>query len=140
MSYTKTTWVDESTPAIDASQLNRMETGIKDAHDNFSSRDDHGTITAASPATLNATTATEHTGGFAEDWTATIEGFTEARPSMLSEFVVSGGAEPTQTLSGATFAFATTQTLTDLADGTYQTVYNSVDDGVNVAVYVKLMP
>lgn len=33
MSYTKTTWVNDSTPAINADNLNKIEQGIKDAHD-----------------------------------------------------------------------------------------------------------
>lgn len=32
MSYTKTTWVDNSAPAIDATNLNKIEQGIYDAH------------------------------------------------------------------------------------------------------------
>lgn len=112
----------------------------KDGKIHINNRNDHETITAASPATLNATTATEHTGDFTESWTAILAGFTADNPSLLFEFVVSGGLPPTITLSGATFAFATTQNLTDLDDGTYQAVFNSVDDGTNVTVYVKLMP
>ena len=103
------------------------------------SREGHGTITAASPATLNATSDTEHTGDFGESWTAILAGFTAARPSILFEFVVSGSGTPTITLTGATFAFATDQNLTDLGDGTYQAVFNSVDDGSNITVYVKLV-
>ena len=33
MAYTPTTWVNNSTPAINATNLNNMETGIDDAHD-----------------------------------------------------------------------------------------------------------
>ena len=33
MAYTKTAWVNNTTPAINATNLNKMETGIKDAHD-----------------------------------------------------------------------------------------------------------
>lgn len=32
MPFTKTTWVDGSEPAITAAQLNRIETGVDDAH------------------------------------------------------------------------------------------------------------
>lgn len=32
MAYTKTTWVDNSAPAIDAENLNKIEQGIYDAH------------------------------------------------------------------------------------------------------------
>lgn len=32
MSYTKTTWVNGNTPGIDATNLNKMEQGIYDAH------------------------------------------------------------------------------------------------------------
>lgn len=32
MTYTKTSWVNNSTPAINASNLNNMETGIDDVH------------------------------------------------------------------------------------------------------------
>jgi len=33
MAYSKTTWVNNTTPAINATNLNNMETGIEDAHD-----------------------------------------------------------------------------------------------------------
>ena len=33
MAYSKTTWVNETAPAINATNLNNMETGIEDAHD-----------------------------------------------------------------------------------------------------------
>ena len=33
MAYTKTTWVNDTTPAINATNLNNMEDGIADAHD-----------------------------------------------------------------------------------------------------------
>lgn len=33
MAYTKTTWVNDTTPAINATNLNHIETGIDDAHD-----------------------------------------------------------------------------------------------------------
>lgn len=33
MAYTKTTWVNGSAPALDATNLNKIETGIDDAHD-----------------------------------------------------------------------------------------------------------
>lgn len=36
MPYTPTTWVDGGAPAITAAQLNRMETGIDEAHDQLS--------------------------------------------------------------------------------------------------------
>ena len=32
MAYTKTTWVNDSTPAINAANLNKIEQGIADAH------------------------------------------------------------------------------------------------------------
>ena len=32
MAYTKTVWVDDNTPAINASNLNKIEKGIEDAH------------------------------------------------------------------------------------------------------------
>jgi len=137
MAFTKTTWVDDSVPAIDAPQLNRIETGIKDAHDNFNSRINHGTITAASPATLNATTATEHTGDLTESSTLTLSGFTAARPSLLFKFVVSGGGTPILTLAtGPLFEFTTTENLTDIEDGKYRAVFESTDDGVNITVSV----
>lgn len=98
----------------------------------------HGTITVSK--TLNATTASEHTGDFTTSWTATIAGLTPARPSMLFQFVVSGSGSPTVTVSGATFTFATTQNFTSLEDGTYQAIFSSVDDNSNVIIYVKLMP
>ncbi|MEG1695560.1 MAG: hypothetical protein RR282_00525 [Acinetobacter sp.] len=34
MAYTKTNWVNDSSPYIDAANLNKIEQGIKDAHDN----------------------------------------------------------------------------------------------------------
>lgn len=37
MAYTKTTWVNGSAPAINATNLNKVETGIKEAHDNLAS-------------------------------------------------------------------------------------------------------
>ncbi|MCK5133240.1 MAG: hypothetical protein KAR40_13945 [Candidatus Sabulitectum sp.] len=98
----------------------------------------HGTITVSK--TLNATTASEQTADFSTAWTATIAGLTAARPSMLFQFVVSGGGLPTVTVAGATFTFATTQNFTGLADGTYQAIFSSVDDNSNVIIYVKLMP
>lgn len=98
----------------------------------------HGTITVSE--TLNATIASEHTGDFTTSWTATIAGLTASRPSMLFQFVASGGGSPTITVAGATFTFATTQNFTDLADGTYQAIFSSVDDNSNVIIYVKLMP
>ena len=33
MAYTKTTWVNDTAPAINATNLNKMEQGIYDAHD-----------------------------------------------------------------------------------------------------------
>ena len=33
MAYTKTVWVDNQEPSINATNLNHIETGIKDAHD-----------------------------------------------------------------------------------------------------------
>jgi len=33
MAYTPSTWVNDTTPALNAMNLNKMETGIKDAHD-----------------------------------------------------------------------------------------------------------
>ena len=33
MAYTPTTWVNNSTPALNAANLNKMETGIDEAHD-----------------------------------------------------------------------------------------------------------
>lgn len=33
MSYTKTQWVNDTTPAINANNLNKIEDGIKQAHD-----------------------------------------------------------------------------------------------------------
>lgn len=33
MAYTPTTWVNDTTPAINATNLNKIEAGIKDAHD-----------------------------------------------------------------------------------------------------------
>ena len=44
MAYTKTTWVNDTTPAIDATNLNHIETGIDEAHDaieNTSTGHDH---------------------------------------------------------------------------------------------------
>ena len=32
MAYTKTTWVNDSKPAINAANLNKIEQGIADAH------------------------------------------------------------------------------------------------------------
>lgn len=32
MAYTATTWVDDSTPAINAANLNKLEKGVADAH------------------------------------------------------------------------------------------------------------
>ena len=46
----------------------------------------HSLITTS--ATLNATTATEHTGTFTDDWTLTLDGFTDARRSLLFMFSV----------------------------------------------------
>ncbi len=37
MSYTKTTWEDDTTPAINATNLNKMEDGIEDAHKEYAS-------------------------------------------------------------------------------------------------------
>lgn len=33
MAYTKTTWVNGTTPAVNATNLNKIEQGIADAHD-----------------------------------------------------------------------------------------------------------
>lgn len=33
MAYTKTTWVNDTTPAINATNLNNIETGVENAHD-----------------------------------------------------------------------------------------------------------
>lgn len=38
MSYTRTTWVNDSTPAIDATNLNNIETGLVDAHADLARR------------------------------------------------------------------------------------------------------
>jgi hypothetical protein len=35
MAYTKTTWVNDTTPAINATNLNKIEQGIYDAHTNL---------------------------------------------------------------------------------------------------------
>jgi hypothetical protein len=32
MAYSPTTWVDDNAPALDAEHLNKIETGIRDAH------------------------------------------------------------------------------------------------------------
>jgi hypothetical protein len=37
MSYTKTTWRDNQSPAINADNLNHIEQGIYDAHDGLAS-------------------------------------------------------------------------------------------------------
>lgn len=37
MSYTPLTWINNSEPALKADNLNHMETGIKDAHDDIAS-------------------------------------------------------------------------------------------------------
>jgi len=41
MSYSKTTWVNDATPAINATNLNKIETGIKDAHDHIAETNPH---------------------------------------------------------------------------------------------------
>lgn len=131
-----------STTPTDHANMASLEFSVSNhtGFDRESARNPHGTITGASPATLNATDFTEHTGDFDEDWTATIEGLTVPSASILFRFDVSGGAEPTITLTGATeFVFPVNQTLdlTDLADGTYRVVFDSTDDNVTVTVSVQ---
>lgn len=104
-------------------------------------RKDYGSITVSE--TLNGTDFTEHTATITESMNLIIAGLTSARPSILFEFVVadSGAGAPIILLTGSPiYKFMTDLNLTDLVDGTYQAVFNSLDDNVNVRVYVKLAP
>lgn len=44
MSYTKTQWVNNQAPALDADHLNHIEQGIKDAHDGLDEKADAADI------------------------------------------------------------------------------------------------
>lgn len=50
MAYTKTLWVNGSTPAVNDANLNKIETGIKDAHDLIANLDLTPYAPKASPA------------------------------------------------------------------------------------------
>lgn len=115
------TWLTTAFNLLYAAIFNRLPHGVFDATETF-----------------NATTASEHTGTLVTPTLADVAGLTAARPSLLLQFDVTTGGAPTMILFGAPiYTFATSQNLTSLADGIYQVVFSSVDDNVNVIVYVK---
>ena len=100
------------------------------------SRNDHGAITGATNLDANYT---EHIGTVTASFTLTAVNFTSQRPSSAFRFVVSGGGTPTITISAdSSPSFWTDQTLTTLADGTYQLLL--LFDGTDYDAYVIAKP
>jgi hypothetical protein len=122
--------------ALKRPQVNAGETAIEFV--NGFNTQNLGTILSAK--TINATDFSTITGDFTASFTATFEGFTASRKSVLLHLVVSGGGAPTITIAGYTFKFMTTANLTSMADGTYQVVVNNPKTDGNAFVYVKLAP
>jgi len=58
MSYTKTTWVNGSVPGIDATNLNKIEQGIYDAHEGIANL---GTAVSSADAKILASIAPSET-------------------------------------------------------------------------------
>lgn len=61
MAYTKTTWVDDNAPAINASNLNKIEQGIEEAHIGWSSISATLTYASADSPTFVANTSIDLT-------------------------------------------------------------------------------
>lgn len=90
----------------------------------ISNKQPHGTITTS--ATLNATTASEHTGTFTGDWTLTLAGFTDSRRSLMFMFSVTGGGAPSVTLAGYTINWPAdvSETFASLVDGEHEAIFS----------------
>lgn len=117
MAYTKTTWVDDSAPAINADNLNNMETGIGDAHDELallrpSSLDAHGTVSSGTEEI--SFNFTEHSLTTAGSHTWTVADASATQPDTSVELVVT--STTTITIDGAFFS---SQKLSALSPNTY---------------------
>lgn len=62
MAYTKTQWVNNQTPALDAEHLNHIEQGIKDAHDGLDGKADAADIPTKVSDLTNDEGYTSNTG------------------------------------------------------------------------------
>lgn len=64
MAYTKTTWIDGSAPDISAQNLNKMETGIEDAHTDIADLAGTGRTTETVKGVSDALAAHNHDGTY----------------------------------------------------------------------------
>lgn len=93
MAFTPTTWVDGSAPAITAAQLNRIETGIDEAH---SGDVDNGFLNTVGVYAVVVTSAGAFSGATPSGWSVTRD--------SLGVFTITHGG-----FSGTYVALATGQ-------------------------------
>jgi len=117
VAYSKTTWVNGQTPAINAANLNKMETGIDEAHDHIAGTPDEITATsegvAASLTTLNTEVTTN--GDIDLDNVTLANGTSGQRKNIYC--VVEGNAGDTWKITPATMVGGTQITFAGAGEG-----------------------
>lgn len=127
MAYTKTTWVDGGAPAINADNLNKIETGIEQAHQNASNVTiTEGTIDSAE---IGGTTPAKITGEtIVNKGPAAVSGAGNLSTVASSTTVTLPAADYTAILEGATLvANALTRYVTS-KDGSNQVTIDTATD------------
>lgn len=106
MAYTKTVWVNLANPPVNADNLNKMETGISDAHSAAASASAAAAANASSISTVQSalTSLTSTVGGYGTRITAAEGNITTLQTSVTSlGATVSGLPAPgsVQTIGGS---------------------------------------